>query len=956
MLQDAGVSPTEVENNLAVVVEEETITISDDDPPEREHQQQNQQLQLLVTSEEGCLVGHVRPIKSTTTRRRRTAAEDGLFDDSSSSILLFDDEEREEQLSQQQQQQHNGGVDDEEDDTEEFMSSSGTLSFGSSSCATQLTRPNLSCQPSNAVFKSTKATVTADQSSTSPALTAMGKYRTMVAVAGTAGLRRSTAGIVRPFSPTNSEISIASQLPLPAVSRKSPDAKTQDSETQAQNEPSPSFGQHLYQHGGRTVNGSQSPIPSFIAESFAAGTLGIKTLRERWVMASGVLSWNKPRSTTSDQQQHPPRSGSSSIVTSPSGLFIRREGIVNEKKPAVVETCLPPPLLDELSTLDQYQRDEQDRWTTTNGRKQHSKGRPLSEVAFMGSNQHPTKYQSMTTTMARDIPRPPITRIHEYLEQQQQRPESFNPSPLHYRAISMAANLIDTGAITPAKLYARRTQTMIAKWTLGLIMNSSKPRQQPRGFSASSASSAFPVIRESLSSEHEDGITGGRHRPSCDKNEDAMLADPHRRPMSEMEMVSDYGTLSPAEIPRALSYKSHATVPNLISSSYPHSSSQYYYPHHHIHTSQSVVELSDISSAPLSMSPTFSYLGEAIQNKNIEKGSNYKPLTDRYGFLVHARPMAVQQGLMKLNEDLDTPQFERGNGGGMHSRQNSGTGFEFLKTSPGEEEEEPRSRPVSPPPFFSSFSFGQIAQHGGMATSAVSNVSSGSSKDNDNDHNFSGNIRNGSLKPPKSNSSGMTTSNSSTGIATSLTSPILSIATRPMSTLSPPNSSSAAATTLLSQIKVLHDSVQMTQKEKWDAFLKKRRRRVHLGETTSGALGNMSSTNLGTPLLFGNLMAAATSTSQDEQDYLQQQQEDEDVMYWTSVCIIGIATIGKGSDWEEFRELTRGGIPVMYRNKIWQEASGAFDMRQPGYYKELLSRQDPESSPCWGDIEMVSEC
>jgi len=149
----------------------------------------------------------------------------------------------------------------------------------------------------------------------------------------------------------------------------------------------------------------------------------------------------------------------------------------------------------------------------------------------------------------------------------------------------------------------------------------------------------------------------------------------------------------------------------------------------------------------------------------------------------------------------------------------------------------------------------------------------------------------------------------------------------------------------------------MTQKEKWEAFLKKRRRRVHLGETTGGALGNMSSSNLGTPLLFGNLMAAATSssTSQDEQDYLQQQQEDEDVVYWTSVCIIGIATIGKGSDWEEFRDLTRGGIPVMYRNKIWQEASGAFDMRQPGYYKELLLRQDPESSPCWGDIEMVSK-
>ncbi|KAI7830608.1 rab-GTPase-TBC domain-containing protein [Gamsiella multidivaricata] len=75
-------------------------------------------------------------------------------------------------------------------------------------------------------------------------------------------------------------------------------------------------------------------------------------------------------------------------------------------------------------------------------------------------------------------------------------------------------------------------------------------------------------------------------------------------------------------------------------------------------------------------------------------------------------------------------------------------------------------------------------------------------------------------------------------------------------------------------------------------------------------------------------------------------------MYWTSVCLIGIATIGKGSDWEEFRDLVRGGIPITYRNKIWQEVSGALDMRQPGYYKELLSRKDPEACQCWGDIEL----
>ncbi|GJJ72248.1 small G protein signaling modulator 3 [Entomortierella parvispora] len=914
MLQDAGVSPTEVENNLAVVVEEETTTTAADDQQSLNQLKQRQQQQLLVTSDDGLVRTVVGP-------GRRTAAQEGLFDDCDSTFLLDDEVEGE---GEQQGQQE---VDDDED-SDEYLSSSGTLSLVSSSCTTQLTK---SRPPSNTVLKTDQH----HQSLASPALVAMGKYKAMVAGAGSSPSSRrgtvgGTSGVVRPFSPTLSDISTASQLPLPtsrsSVSASFFDAKAQDSETKTHTDLA---GQGQGSASQRSANGGQSPIPSFIAESFAAGTLGMKTLRERWAMASGVLSWNRPRQTSADQPSLT-RSGSSSIVTSPSGLFIRRDGIINDKKPAVVETSPSPPFLDDLSNLDQ-DKEEAAQWiagTNSGNRKLYSKNRPLSEVGFTGTHRHPSKYQSMTTSMARDIPRPPITSIHEYLQQQ---PESFNPSPLHYRAISMAANLIDTGAITPAKLYARRTQTMIAKWTIGLIMNSKQAR---------SSATAFPIVQESFSSGQEESIG----RPSCDKDEDGMEGS--RRSSVGMNTASNNGSLSPTELPRALSYRSHATAPNLISSSYPHSSSQYsFHPNHHpshLHTSQSVVELSDISSPPLSMSPTLSYLGS--------ESSSIKPLTDRYGFLVNARPMAVQQGLLKLNEDLDSPQIGRGGRGGYHSKQSSGAGFEFLKTPA---EEEPQSRPVSPPPFFSSFSFGQIAQHGGVATSAISNISSGLSG---NIGDIQSPVGNDSNKPVGSHSSrhtgSMTASNSSSGITTSFTSPILSTTTRPMSTLSPPpNSSSAAVTTLLSQIKVLHDSVQMTQKEKWDAFLKKRKRRVHLGETTGGTLGNMSGTNLGGPLLFGNLMMSASST-QDEQDYLQQKQEDEDVMYWTSVCIIGIATIGKGSDWEEFRELTRGGIPVMYRNKIWQEASGAFDLRQPGYYKDLLSRQNPESCPCWGDIEM----
>ncbi|KAG0218277.1 hypothetical protein BGX33_007955 [Mortierella sp. NVP41] len=626
----------------------------------------------------------------------------------------------------------------------------------------------------------------------------------------------------------------------------------------------------------------------------------MKTLREKWALASGVLSWNKK------SEQSYSHSRSSSIVTSPSGLFIRNEGIMNDKKPALVETCLPSPWIDDLASLSERrakndrERDDQettdkerDAWssivsptsrkiTTSSSNKSNyyhhtlPPTRPMSEVSTLGS---PSKYPSFT--MARDIPRPPISRIHDYL----MRPDSYSPSPLHFRAISMAATLIDTGAITPARLYARRTQTMIAKWTLGLVMNSKPRRQHP---------SSFPIIRESLSSGQDDSPDG----------RDGSMDDSTGENSGSLEMVSSFdrrsGALSPTELPKALSFKSHAMVPSLSSSSYPHSSSSNGYQQHPMVSSRSVVELSDISSQSLSMSPTFSYLG---------LGEHGKPLTDRYGFLVNARPMAVQQGLMKLNEtyageDLDSPSLYRTMGsGGSSNGGGSGDGgkFEFLRTSSEESE-----RSVSPTLAVSSFYFGH-SQPGIGVTSIIGNATT-----------------------------------STTSLPTSVTSPILSTGTRPTSTLSPPTSSSATVTALLSQIKVLHDNVQMTQKEKWDAFLRKRRRRVHLGETNGGALANMSSTNLGSPLIFGNLMLSLEEQEQDE----------DDRMYWTSVCIIGMATIGQGSDWEELRDLVRGGIPVMYRNKIWQEASGAYDMRQPGYYRELLSRQPPEECQCWGDIEL----
>lgn len=709
-------------------------------------------------------------------------------------------------------------VEDETEDQSESMSSSGSIL---SSCPTQFTRPDL--------LTGRKSDASVEVISTR---TGGGGRVDDTSVSGRPSMESTSTASTkhypseRPFSPT-SLASVDSRFTLDPPSSTTTATSTSTTTTTT----TTSSGVKAHSREGQSQSqGSQSPIPSFISESFAAGTLGMKTLREKWAVASGVLSWSKPRSDSHpSHQQHNSISSCSSIITSPNGLFISRDGIVNDKKPAVVEASFPLHHDDDRASLS-----ERDPWSSVilpSSRKlsakatRHVTTRPMSEYPGL--------------SMAQDIPRPPISSIQSYL----QRPEPFNPSPLHYRAISMAANLIDTGAITPAKLYARRTQTMIAKWTIGLIMNSKRPK---------SSTSVFPVVRESHPSEQE----GMSERRGSD---DSAIKDSNVT--ADSESVSNYGrysasSISPTDIPRALSsFRSHASATNLMSSSYSshyssHQSQHPSYIHHSQHSSimnpQSIVELSDISSPPLSMSPSSTYLGEC------------KPLTDRYGFIVNARPMAVQQGLLKLNEvygndDMDSPHLQRAGA------------FEYLQT-PSDESERSLSSPTTSRPGSGS----------GPSPSA---------------------FYSGYAQPS------MTTSPPPSSLPMSVTSPILSTSTRPTSTLSPPSSSSATVTTLLSQIKVMHDSVQLTQKEKWDAFLRKRKRRVHLGE----ANGNMSSTNLGSPL-FGSLSLAAAAASVTEEEH-----DDDDVLYWTSVCIIGIATIGKGSEWEEFRDLVRGGIPVMYR-------------------------------------------
>jgi len=830
MLQNAGISPAEVENNLAVVANEETDGRRPlfDELSDTSDQEEPVEDEVDVGRQRGRRAGH-----GMNTPRRN------LYVEACNNMFLEGSRlEEEDDGEEEDDEREEGEEDDLSGDRSDFMSSSGSLSL-QSSCTTQLTKPDLTRH-------------TSDSITTTDADTPSSKVGTAAAKR-----RRPASQTSRPFSPTPSEASSTSfsihsrqRLPIPqpqtesTIAGSSGKAKAKSSLSKPKSEPQEQGTDQGEEQGDPT--GSQSPIPAFISDSLAAGTLSIKNLREKWSFAAGVLSWNKPRG----EHDTASNSRSSSIVTSPTGLFIRRDGIVNDKKPAIVETTIPPPLQDELSPLPEKKDKEGDVWTSSASsasRKQKAYSmqptptRPMSDLGFLG---HHPKYPAMT--MAREVP--PITRIHDFL----QRPDSYNPSPLHYRAISLAASLIDSGAITPARLYARRTQTMIAKWTLGLIMNSKASR---------SSQGSFPVIRESPLYEQEESV-------GQDGTEDN--SDHLRKEISTgMEMLSSNDQRSEApsstQLPKALPFKGHSITPSFASSSYPHSSSSLnLYQSPYMAATKSVVELSDISSVSPMVSPSFSYLGDAAG----------KPITDRYGFLVNARPMAVQQGLLKLSEvhaydDMDCRSLgRRGHGGDVGA-------FEYLRTS---SEELKQSESSSPPPaprfpaHVSSLYFG----NGTVTGVSVGTLTTGSA----------------------------TTCTTTTTSPTSVTSfPILSTAKRPASTLSPPTSSTATVTTLLSQIKVLHDSVQLTQKEKWDAFLRKRKRRVYLGETNGGTLVNMSSTNLGTPL-FGNLMQSLEDP---------QEEDDEEVMYWTSVCLVGIAEIGKGSDWEEFRDLVRGGIPVAYR-------------------------------------------
>ncbi|KAK9377422.1 rab-GTPase-TBC domain-containing protein [Lipomyces chichibuensis] len=111
-----------------------------------------------------------------------------------------------------------------------------------------------------------------------------------------------------------------------------------------------------------------------------------------------------------------------------------------------------------------------------------------------------------------------------------------------------------------------------------------------------------------------------------------------------------------------------------------------------------------------------------------------------------------------------------------------------------------------------------------------------------------------------------------------------------------------AVKSLLNQLTDLHDSLQRVQKSRWDDFLRK--------VNTDGSEDSPFAIENGE--LFG---------------------------------VHGrVLHANKHSRFKDFKALVLGGIPVVYRSKIWSECCGADSLKVPGVYEELVhGEHDPEA-------------
>ncbi|KAG2348082.1 TBC-domain-containing protein [Suillus weaverae] len=132
---------------------------------------------------------------------------------------------------------------------------------------------------------------------------------------------------------------------------------------------------------------------------------------------------------------------------------------------------------------------------------------------------------------------------------------------------------------------------------------------------------------------------------------------------------------------------------------------------------------------------------------------------------------------------------------------------------------------------------------------------------------------------------------------------------------------------LLDDMTKSHDQNQSAKRKEWDVFVKQRSK-VKLPKNILPAVMNSGG---GAAALLG----LGTSVEEEELSH--------------SEGLIGFAQLGLSSnahERKEFDRLVRGGIPLVYRSKLWLECSGGLDMREPGIFGDLLAHVDEHDLVC----------
>ncbi|KAF8734222.1 TBC protein, partial [Rhizoctonia solani] len=152
-------------------------------------------------------------------------------------------------------------------------------------------------------------------------------------------------------------------------------------------------------------------------------------------------------------------------------------------------------------------------------------------------------------------------------------------------------------------------------------------------------------------------------------------------------------------------------------------------------------------------------------------------------------------------------------------------------------------------------------------------------------------------------------------IVTADTTPATADSTTASVAVSTGSLSTSTVGALLDQLRSLHDEQQSSQTVEWNAFLKKRRQ---------------------TPNLLSFMSGDNERDSDEEKDW--------------GMGIVGIDRMDAASA-KEFARLVRGGIPLIYRDKVWSECAGAAEVREPGVFQDLLRNHEGEENPALKEIE-----